>query len=138
MTDATKKVIVRKSSLPAVGDENEFYVRYRIVSEDKNRTSHWSPIYITESSPIEQVNGSISKSGNIIFCVWGDELLRPDYDVFVKNDSGSYAYHGTTQVHSYSFINQASSTVQVAIQVEGKNKNRSSSLTIFESSPFVI
>jgi hypothetical protein len=138
MSDGIKKVIVRKSSLPAVGDNNEFYLRYRIVSDDKNRTSHWSEINIAESSPVEQVNGSISLSGNILIAVWDDEQLRPSYDVFVKNDSSSYVYHGTTSVHSYSFINEAISTVQVAIQIEGKTKSRLSSLTIFESDPLVI
>jgi hypothetical protein len=138
MSDGIKKVIVRKSSLPAVGDNNEFYLRYRVVSDDKNRTSHWSQINVVESSPVQQVNGSISLSGNILIAVWDDELLRPSYDVFVKNDSGEYVYHGTTSVHSYSLINEALSTVQVAIQIEGKSKTRLESLTIFESEPLVI
>lgn len=40
-----KKIKINKSSLPApIGDDSSLYydLRYRILSEDKNRTSHWS------------------------------------------------------------------------------------------------
>lgn len=40
-----KQVKINKNSLPApVGDETSLYydLRYRILSEDKNRSSHWS------------------------------------------------------------------------------------------------
>jgi hypothetical protein len=138
MSDGIKKVIIRKLSLPPVGDNNELYVRYRVVSDDRNRTSHWSQIKVVESTPVEDVNGSISLSGNIVIAVWDDDQLRSNYDVFVKNDSQDYVYHGTTSVHSYSFINEALSTVKVAIQIEGKTKTRLESLTIFESDPIVV
>ena len=45
MADAgIKKVIVQKKNLPSIsGTNNKYIIRYRIVSEDRNRTSHWSP-----------------------------------------------------------------------------------------------
>ena len=73
------------------------------------------------------VNGSIST------VVWGDEVNRPKYDIFVKFDGGSYVYHGTSPIHTYSFINTGSTSVQVAIQVEGINKERNVDLGIYES-----
>lgn len=42
-----KKVVVKNKELPLVSfdDTDLFYdLRYRIISEDKNRTSHWSPV----------------------------------------------------------------------------------------------
>lgn len=42
-----KKVIIPNNALPLVSyDDNELYydVRYRIISEDKNRSSYWSDI----------------------------------------------------------------------------------------------
>jgi hypothetical protein len=47
MPDAgIKKVTIFKNELPAVNANNVSYsVRYRIVSEDKNRFSAWSPIF---------------------------------------------------------------------------------------------
>jgi hypothetical protein len=43
MADANiKKVTIKKSSLPPIDHDSQKYnIRYRIVSEDKNRNSHW-------------------------------------------------------------------------------------------------
>jgi hypothetical protein len=47
MADAgIKKVIISKKNLPSIfGTDQKYVVRYRIVSEDRNRTSHWSAQY---------------------------------------------------------------------------------------------
>ncbi len=39
-----KKATVQSFALPSPLD-GQYLVRYRVVSEDKNRRSHWSPIY---------------------------------------------------------------------------------------------
>lgn len=47
-----KKNIILKKDLPnVIGDDTtlNYEIRYRIISEDKNRVSHWSPINILES-----------------------------------------------------------------------------------------
>ena len=73
----TKKIVIPKSSLPPVDSNTGSYiVRYRFVSEDKNRVSHWSPTFITNSASVEQVNGALSITPTIITAVWGDELNR--------------------------------------------------------------
>lgn len=79
-----KKVIIKKANLPPVGKMNDYYVRYRIVSDDKNRTSAWSQTYIVESEPISTVRGSVNVSTNKVTTTvtWGDELDRPGYDIF--------------------------------------------------------
>lgn len=46
-SEVIKKSIIKKSDLPnVIGNEDTltYDIRYRIISEDKNRTSHWSPI----------------------------------------------------------------------------------------------
>ena len=48
-----KKVRILKKDLPNyVGNNDELFyqMRYRVVSEDKNRSSHWSPIHKLEST----------------------------------------------------------------------------------------
>jgi hypothetical protein len=48
MAEILKKVIIKNKNLPSVSfdDNSLFYpVKYRIVSEDKNRVSQWSPTY---------------------------------------------------------------------------------------------
>lgn len=42
-----KKIIIKKSDLPSpIGDNDilDYNIRYRVISEDKNRFSHWSQI----------------------------------------------------------------------------------------------
>jgi hypothetical protein len=131
---AVKKAIVPKSSLPAIDSDTLGYVvRYRIISEDKNRTSHWSPTFVTNPVPLEVVSGALSITSTIINAVWDDELNRPSYDVFVKFDSGSFFYHGTTTVHSYSFLNTGTTSVHVKIQVASSIKEINENLVIFDS-----
>jgi hypothetical protein len=129
-----KKVRIPKNQLPPVGDDNEHLIRYRVVSDDKNRASHWSPIFVVPAEDTQQVDGELIYTGGILIAVWGDELDRPSYDVFVKFDGGEYSYHGTSSTHTYTFLNTGTTSARVAIQVEGINKTRNAALTIFESS----
>jgi hypothetical protein len=131
---AVKKAIVPKESLPPVDSETAGYVvRYRIISEDKNRTSHWSPTFVTNAVPTETVSGALSITSSIITAVWDDELNRPQYDVFVKFDSGAFAYHGTSPTHTYSFLNAGTTSVHVKIQIASSVKQVKESLVIFDS-----
>lgn len=127
-----KKVIIPKGNLVS-GDNNEYIIRYRIVSEDKNRTSHWSPAHKITATGVQEVDGAVSATPTVITVVWGDELNMPKYDVFVKFDSDDIFYHGTPAVHSYSFLNKGTTSVQVIIQVEGINKIVNESLIIYDS-----
>lgn len=67
-----KKFITPVTDLPAINADTEGYsVRYRIVSTDKNRTSHWSPVYLLEPG-FTFVPGTIvfNKAGSIASIVW--------------------------------------------------------------------
>lgn len=131
----TNKILrIPRNQLPPVESDNIYSVRFRVVSEDKNRNSHWSPIFIVDSVTPIAVNGALSVTESIISAVWGDEEGRPAYDVFVNFDSGGYEYHGTTLTHNYSFLNEGTSTVRVAIQIASASKVRNAGLTIWESS----
>lgn len=131
---AVKKAIVPKESLPPVDSETAAYVvRYRIISEDKNRTSHWSPTFVTNAVPLETVAGALSITSSIITAVWGDELNRPAYDIFVKFDSGSFTYHGTSTTHTYSFLNTGTTSVHVKVQIASSVKQVKEALVIFDS-----
>jgi hypothetical protein len=135
MADAgIKKVIIKKSSLPPL-DHNKvgYFFRYRIVSEDKNRTSQWSPINLVLDDSITAVAGAVQVSASIISAVWGDELNRPSYDVFVGFDDATATYHGTTPIHSYQFIKTGTTNVRVIIQVESSEKTLNANFEIYNS-----
>jgi hypothetical protein len=50
-----KKAIVLSENLPnTLQPINQYVIRYRIVSEDRNRRSHWSPLYYIELQEDEE------------------------------------------------------------------------------------
>lgn len=76
------------------------YVRYRVVSEDRNRYSHWSPVYLVKVAPFTLMGSvSVSNTPAIVSAVWGDALDRPRYDVFVRwgNIISKVSSSGTTR-----------------------------------------
>jgi hypothetical protein len=144
MVDAgIKKVTIKKQEFPALvklaEDTYGHFLRYRVVSEDKNRFSHWSKmtpltVFSADSLP-PQVNGALNITESSIAIVWDDEVNRPRYDIFVRFDDGDFFYHGTSPIHTYLILREAGfSSIDVAIQVEGADKERSEVLTICELS----
>jgi hypothetical protein len=129
-----KKAVIKKAFLPAIDSDNIGYIfRYRVVSEDKNRTSQWSPVNVVTDNSIEAVNGALQISQTITTVVWGDELNRPKYDIFVGFDSATPIYHGTSPIHTYSFLNTGTTNVRVIVQVEGSQKILYPNLKIYDS-----
>lgn len=132
MADAgIKKVTVLKSSLPPVNSENGYRIRFRLISEDKNRVSHWSPIKTLTAPDIIQVEGTISVADQVMAIVWEDSAGYPGYDVFVGFDGATPTYHGTTSIHSYSLLSTGTTSADVVVQVEGSSKTLSSVLEVY-------
>jgi hypothetical protein len=135
MADANiKKVTVKRSSLPPVDYESQKYnIRYRIISEDKNRSSHWSPIYNSIGSDINVTSGAVSKTEQIITAAWEDQNSSSTYDVFVKFDSNQFVYKGIATGHSYSFANQGTTSVRVIIQAVSSKKEIKEDFLVYDS-----
>lgn len=138
MPRGQQKVRVPKSDLPEVSRLSDgtygYIVRYRIISEDQNRFSHWSPIRELTAPPVVRVSGEVAVNGNIVQVVWDDAEDRPAYDVFVSFNGNDYSYHGTTPTHQYSFLSDYDvGFVQVAIQISSTDKEKAEQIEIFES-----
>jgi hypothetical protein len=142
MADAgIKKVTIKKQELPPLvklaEDTYGHFLRYRIVSEDKNRFSHWSKmtpltVFSADSLP-PLVDGVLNLTESSIAIVWDDELNRPKYDIFVRFDDGDFFYHGTSPIHTYLILREAGfSSVDVVIQIESADKEISETLIICE------
>jgi len=139
---SVKKVTIEKKDLPPLSPNGEYLIRYRIISEDKNRRSHWSPIYkIDASSSIDQVSGSLQINGSGVTAIWGDTNLKPLYDIFVsfgvydsETDTTTweeYFYHGSSPIHTYLFLKpEAYTDARVKIQLSGIEKAVNDILTI--------
>lgn len=137
-----KNIIISKNNLPAVGESNNHVVRYRIISEDRNRTSHWSPTYNLTGHAPAQVAGAVDITTKTLTAVWEDSTEYDDreaYDVFIKVDNGNWEYRGTTYTHSFTMILPSSgSEISVAVQIESYVKTRNESLTIFQDTESLI
>lgn len=133
-----KKVIIPKSKLPGFFGENKKYVlRYRFISEDKNRTSHWSPVYkiIAEDTPEEILNSIIIDTNNkVINLAWEPQSSIQEYFLYVKWNNGEWQYYAKTPQTNYSIVYDSSKTyINVAVQTSTIPLERFENSTLFEN-----
>lgn len=135
---ANKKAKVDKSALPLVNSDNKYYVRYRIVL-DKTKDSDWSDVFPISNKTVSIVSGVLDvvtvAGKKVVNVVWEGTNLSPTYDIFVKWDSESYAYHGSSVATSYSVIVPDGKTaVDVLIQIGSAQRTISESIKVFQDS----
>lgn len=131
-----KKIRIRQENFPSIDvNEQGYILRYRIVSDDKNRVSQWSPINIIVPD-YDYVSGSIEfhKAGNIASVAWdsvsiqkdGNEIRKAkEYDIwlmFDRNDGGDWIYKERIEGTSISF--PIPNTYSIAGIVQGSPPNR--------------
>ena len=139
--EVIKKIKITQDSLPTINSITEKYdVRYRVVSEDKNRTSHWSPIINIDPQYI-YVPGNITiVSSGITTVAWDTVTIKigattirqaKDYDVWVKwskaGGVGDWNYvqrisgNSISLVHPTTFyingVNQAQAPNRVTVEI---------------------
>lgn len=137
-----KKVVIKKEDLPAFnGNTQKYSVRYRIVSEDKNRSSHWSPYYSISTPSPEQLQCSVSVTNNVVNMVWkqpANSAIK-QYDVYFKLDTSDWAYvSSSTSTQFSTLIADSVSTLQVAVQLPTYPKKYFSGAALFTSSPIAV
>ena len=102
-SEVIKKLSIPYVELPAINSINAGYsIRYRIISSDRNRNSHWSPVYLIEPA-FTYVPGNIQfhKAGGIATIVWDSVSITKvyegttysiakakEYDIWVRWDRG--------------------------------------------------
>ena len=113
---AVKKVVIGRDELPAVDlDTRSYNVRYRLISEDRNRISHWSKIYNLVSpiiTPITEYALVITNSHDLVTVTWNaDQAPETAYfDVWVRwvgNHAESnypWQYLATTIDNQYAMV----------------------------------
>jgi hypothetical protein len=119
MADVVKKAVVLQSSLPPVNTQTEAYsLRYRIISEDRNRSSHWSPVYNIkpeyELDPYGQL--LVEKNAGHVLIIWNPVTIKKNnniirkalqYDIWLrwhKSDAGDWQYFERVEGTSLTII----------------------------------
>lgn len=159
MADANiKKVTIQKKDLPAVDQDLTYNIRYRIVSDDKNRVSYWSNIHSIASTPVTPITDyAIDKNSStrVVTITWnpGSYADATNFDVYIKwvGQSGlesnyNYEYITTTSNNFYSTVHPLNLTdplnpllttltkkVRVLVQRPTYPKEITSAATLFET-----
>lgn len=142
--DNLKKAKISLSDIPVVDADNQYIVRYRVVSEDKNRVSHWSQFLKVPGPVINPAGyaGAISVTIKDVTATWYDSPKRGSYDVFVRYGNkatpespivwGQYQYSGSSSSQSFVVLNNVTAGfIGMLVQVSG-NKTINSLLKIYE------
>lgn len=124
---------IDKYLLPAISAEyGTYFVRYRIVSENQNNFSYWSPIYEVDPE-FTYVSGSVthSISSDQVRLIWTPVIISKnsnnvgavrEYDIWLnwyKNSIGVGDWIYETRVESTSFSINVPSTYYI----NGVNQN---------------
>lgn len=130
-----KNIIIKKESLGKVTENNKTALRFRVVSEDKNRKSAYSPIFFAQSEDVVLGTGDLRQLGNTLFLSWdpGNVSTQILYDVFVGFDSAEPTYRATTGSTNYSFLKTGTTSVRAIVQVSSINPTLNNSLKIYDS-----
>ena len=157
-----RKVTIPRDSLPPINaDKNHYVVRFRIVSEDLNRMSHWSPQYLISPTPIdlsatEDKNIVLTDNGLIVTAQWNvsasalSEFQKNpnqsvnNYDIYVAwgtqvGSTGTLEYFGTVTGNSAVIpVPQGKQAVRVLVQTMTYPRKVLSSMAIADSGVFDI
>lgn len=160
-----KKVHINEEDLPPISVDSEGYViRYRVLSEDKNRLSHWSPTF-TIKPEYTYTPGNIyfNKAGSIATIVWDAvKILKDsieireaqDYDIWTKwdkSDGGDWNYKTRVTGTSISLPIPSTYKIDGVVQMSIPNKltveiylkgipisRNSSFLLVYQDGPYTV
>ena len=145
-----KQVKILKNNLPgALGSDSGliYNIRYRVVSDDKNRTSHWSDVKnLTIGSVVELTSSSYSlthsNSTHIITLVWKPDATHnfSQYDIFIAFDiagatptNSEFEYAGSVSSPSFSTIFSTEDNVVIRVQPYTSNHEIISGAVILQT-----
>jgi hypothetical protein len=149
------KFIFPLRELPPPMSDGTQKFRFRIITEDRNVVSYWSPIFkIINNSQVvfsnENQQGFLTFSASAIYDSRNDAIsvtlnspgvdyteFIKDYDIFVKWDSNSYDFYNRMNANGISIANSGSATVTIKGQYPSQYIDgepiETESLKIFET-----
>lgn len=167
MNADVSKVIVPPKNLLAVNvsndidsDVSQYFVRYRIISEDKSRKSAWSPMYTVLARTVSDILEHAGQTASYKTAIQGSRielswevpsaLKFTNYDVYVQwqddahapiSTSGSedfFPYFDTSSTKTLNIpipsnLTDTPAYVKIWIQVETSPKNRSNAAKLLET-----
>jgi hypothetical protein len=148
-----KNATVLKEDVPAFSSNAlGYFVRYRIISNDKNRSSHWSPYHFLLKGSLQTVPCSVTTSGTspkVINMVWKHPKVSADsneisvfkeYDIYIKTNLQDWSFLASSSSTQFSTLAPTGiSSFQVAVQVPVYPKIYTATAAIFTlETPLVV
>ena len=95
------KLIIPKKSLPPVNAEQDaYFVRFRIITDDRNVSSYWSNIFKVDANTgiIVGPEVIVNHNSGIVTAAWEKDQGVINYDVWYSwsNGTGEWIYYGRT------------------------------------------
>lgn len=150
MSENIKNIIVKKSNLPSFNGKNASYtIRYKVVSSDGNRTSHWSiPYTLTFATPtqIQCVTNvtDLGAQGKTLSAIWVSDSKTTSFDIYIKWTTASastdaWKHMSTVSNTQWTTLIPANALkYQIAIQVPTQIKERYAKATLFLSTEIAV
>jgi hypothetical protein len=137
------KVIIKKEDLPPISvDDIGYNLRVRLISQDRNRSSFWTPLVTIEAPAVNTINYVIKKDSSgtkTLNLMWEDTQNNREYDVYVKwymssgDPNATWTYKGSTFSNNYSLIDPGAHSYQASVQTITYPKIYSSRYSLFTS-----
>lgn len=137
------KVIIKKEDLPPISvDDTGYNLRVRLISQDRNRSSFWTPLITIEApavNPIQYVIKKESIGTKTLNIIWDDTQNNKEYDIYVKwymspgDVDAEWVYKGSTLSNNYALIDPDAHSYQVSVQTVTYPKMYTSRYSLFTS-----
>lgn len=138
------RVTIKKEDLPPISADDEGYnLKIRLISQDRNRTSFWTPLYTVDAPAVTEIPYNMhtvnTGSGKVVNLAWDDPQVNRNYDVYVKwymtagDPNAIWEYKGTTSANTYVVIDPVAHSFQVSVQTVTYPKAYSVRYSLFTS-----
>jgi hypothetical protein len=137
------KVIIKKEDLPPISvDDTGYNLRVRLISQDRNRSSFWTPLITIEVPAVDSIQYVIKKESigtKTLNVIWDDTQNNKEYDIYVKwymspgDVDATWIYKGSTFSNNYSLIDPDAHSYQVSVQTITYPKMYTSRYSLFTS-----
>jgi hypothetical protein len=157
-----KQVRISRDNLPPINaDQGKYVVRYRIISSDRNRISHWSPQFLVSPTAlnfdaVEDRNIAISIAGSTLVVKWNisakaqeefnknPNLERTTYDVYLAwglspTSTDPLQYYATSSGNYLTIpIETGKESVRIVVQAITYPRQYTPSVAIADSKVFAL
>lgn len=131
------KIIIPKNELPPInGEQDAYFVRYRIATDDRNLFSYWSNIFkIDAVSSYTTKLAIVNHNSGIVTAAWEPVAGVLNYDIWYSwsDGTGTWEYFGRTNQTSFvSAVPSGKNKFSIRIYAETQENNQNVAYLLYE------